>query len=392
MKNSLFLLVWILVSPFAAAQGLRQEDGARRRQLAAVANFDEATVSFLDTIRHAEVLRMPVGERPRRIVMSRDRAFAYVGESGPPLAIRKIDLSTLTEVWKLELPTSMHSFLDELEISPDGRWLFAFDTRMGNFMLVDSRTSSVVGGQSLCPECDGVTAPEGIGLKAVFTSDSSHVWAAAGQLHELLLISVPDGRILGRVPAEGAGGSHFGGEILLFDGNDHLPLVHSPLLTAVYAGTSGESWKMRHNPPVGSDLVFAPDLGLYAFSGFSIGGQDGDYLDLVDIQRGTLEQIRAPMLVRKLEYNPVTHEVWAKSELGISTFNLKHFTRGPDIEVPSHQAFAEMAFTPDGRYLYYPGAAEVVVFDAKTYAMVKRIPVGEGSRTVVMQGDDSPSF
>lgn len=166
--------------------------------LAVVPNLDSSNVSVIDTTTNTEVKRIAVGPRPFYAAMSPDGKFAYVGEDGfgtPHIVIDKINLNTLKKVASLTL--NENSYLVELEISPDGRWLVAGEVQQGRLFVIDTTTFTVAYTKILCPICDGNTQPLYSTPVVTFSADGATLYAATDVNQLLQVIDLASGRSTG---------------------------------------------------------------------------------------------------------------------------------------------------------------------------------------------------
>ncbi len=359
-------------------------------------NLSEDNVSVIDATTQTEIARIPVGARPERIAMSADGAFAYVGCDvlNASKTVHKVDLATLTVVGVAALPQQSNSNLCELEISPNGAYLVAGDLQGATAHLIETAGMTVLASRQLCLSCDGFSGPLYAGLLMRFTSDSLHVYAGASFDEVFALLSVPAFAIEGQVAGPSSNGSSPYGELEIAGNHDHVPFVNPVNAPTVrmYEAVSGTYIDIKLGAiDANQDIQFATNLGLLAFSDITAGATPSELL-VLDLPRRERFSIPGPTTWRNLEYHKALGELWVKSDLGVSVFDLVGRTRGPDITGLSSFAFLEPTFSADGAFYYYPTTGnQVAVIDTATHSIVKSIDVGQNPRGVYRQGDARPT-
>lgn len=368
-----------------------------------VPNRDSNDVSIIDTDTQTEVARVPTGPDPAYAAASPDGQFAYVGESGfgtAPIVIDRINLTTLAVEDTLSIPDS--SFLAELEVSPDGRWLVVAEAFMGTTYVIDAANWTVTATLVLCPICDGQVNAIQSEPNVVFSADSSIVYAAT-QVNELLTrIDLASGTILDTRPAQHTFGGPYGDierapgeQIVLSDANSS----GSVRVFDIPGGTFHDLSLRQANIP---DIALVPSgTSTLVASGSILTGGDRDFLSVEDVQGGHERTISSSEILRYLRYNPLNDEVWTVcmgagtcSPFGVEVFDMSKLKRTDTIPgVSGANAIGRQpAFSPDDRFFYQPmGLLDaVLVIDTATKQVVTQIPVGTNPSVVVAQGDVGP--
>ncbi len=138
-----------LTTLFAAAA---MTGGARAERIL-VSNEKDNTVTVLDSDTLKIVKTIPVGARPRGIIMSKDGKSLYVATSDDD-HIEVIDLATLTVTRTLQSGPDPETF----DISPDGKMLYVSNENDSMVSIVDIAAGQVV------TEIPTGVEPEGMGV------------------------------------------------------------------------------------------------------------------------------------------------------------------------------------------------------------------------------------
>jgi YVTN family beta-propeller protein len=393
MKRALLSLALLTLT--AAASGAQTSPF----HLAVVPNLDSANVSILDTTTNTEVKRIKVGPRPFYAAMSPDGKFAYVGEDGsgaPHIVIDKINLNTLRKAASLTL--NENSYLVELEISPDGRWLVAGEIQQGRIFVIDTTTFTVAYTKVLCPICDGNTQPLYSAPVITFSADGATLYAATDVNQLLQVIDLASGTVVGAKATQPGGVftdiRRGAGEQVYLDvptGSGTVRAFDIPANTA--------SDLSIPQPDIAS-IALVPGNGTTLLAAGSIQyDSNPDHLSVYDLTTGTTTNIPSSESLDLLRYNPVTHELWGTCDgfvgfcvgFQIDVFDMNTLVKKTTINGVSANVTSLLpAFSQDGKFYYQPLDVDtVLVIDATTHAIVKQITVGSNPRGVYMQGDTS---
>lgn len=156
-----------------------------------VSNEDDGTVTVIDTVRGEALASIPVGRRPRGLVLSRDGARLYVAVSGlpkcpPPISDEECarlphephaDGVAVVDTASLRLTTTFAAGPDpeRVELSPDGRVLFVTNENAARLTLLDpGRRGRSIATIAVGREPEGVRAsPDGRWVLVTSESDNT---------------------------------------------------------------------------------------------------------------------------------------------------------------------------------------------------------------------------
>lgn len=391
------LLAGLTLVPLAAAQAQTSFN------LAVVTNLNSSNVSVINTTTNVEVARIATGPRPFFGAMSPDGQFAYIGEDGfgnPRMRINRINLSTL--VVEARLTLNGPSYMVDLEISPDGRWLVAGEIEQATIYIVDAQTWTVAHKLVLCPTCNGQTTALYSAPSFSFSADSRTLYSATNGNNLFHVVDLATGTVVETRPAQNSFGSPY--PDLETGANENVFVAHPDSTGTV----------RRFDVPGGgsSDLALGqPDIGDIALisragtnliaAGSIVYDPNPDHLSVLDLGTSVLRQIPSSESLRNLRYNPVRNELWATcvGAVGycvpyvIDVFDLSTFTRRGTIQGPGSASILSRApaLSADFKYYYQPlDTNRVLVINAATLQIVKQITVGSNPRGVFIQGDTTP--
>ena len=110
-----------------------------------VTNWCSYSLSVVDTATLKELARIPVGRYPRGIAVTADSSTAYVAVMGGT-AVKRVDVAAARAGDR----SGVHSFSSpgraprHLNLSPDGRYLYATLNGVGTIAKIDARTGRVL--------------------------------------------------------------------------------------------------------------------------------------------------------------------------------------------------------------------------------------------------------
>jgi YVTN family beta-propeller protein len=392
MKRALLSLALLTLTAAAAS-------AQATFHLAVVPNLDSSNVSIIDTTTNTEVKRIAVGPRPFYAAMSPDGKFAYVGEDGsgtPHIVIDKINLNTLKKTASLTL--NEQSYLVELEISPDGRWLVAGEIQKGKIYVIDTTTFTLAYTKVLCPICNGSSQPLYSAPVVTFSTDGSTLYAATDVNQLLQVIDLASGTVVGSQATQ-AGGvftdiRRGAGEQVYLDVPFGTGLVRH---FDIPANTANDLSIPQDEI---ASIALVPGSGTTLLAAGSIEyDPNPDHLSVYDLTTGTTTNIPSSESLDLLRYNPVTGELWGTCVgafgycvgFQIDAFDMTTLTKKTTINGVSASALSRLpSFSQDGNFYYQPlDSNKVLVINATTHAIVKQITVGSNPRGIYMQGDTS---
>lgn len=393
IRNLLLALTFLAVTAHAQAPF----------HLAVVTNLDSKNVSILDTTTNVEVARVTTGPRPFFGAMSPDGQFAYIGEDGlgnPKMVIDRINLTT--RVVEAKLTLNGPSYMVDLEISPDGRWLVAGEIEMATIYIIDTQTWSVARKLVLCPACNGQTMALYSAPSFSFSADSRTLYAATNGNDLLTLVDLATGTIVDTRPAQNSFGSPY--PDLETGANEQVFVAHPDSIGTVrkFDVPGGTSTDLALAQPDISDLALIARGGsTLVAAGSIVYDSNPDYLSVLDVGTSTLHQIPSSESLRNLRYNPVRNELWATCvgfvgfcvPYVIDVFDLNTFTRRGTIPGAGNVGILSLApaLSADFKYYYQPlDTNRILVINAATLQVVKQIKVGTNPRAVFIQGDTTP--
>lgn len=377
---------------------------AQTFNLAVVPNLDSANVSVLNTSTNVEVARIPTGPRPFYAAMSPDGQFAYVGEDGwgtPRMAVNRINLNTLAVEARLTFNES--SYMVELEISPDGRWLAVGEIQKATTFIVDLQNWTVAHTVVLCPICNGQTAALFSAPNFSFSADSRTLYAATSVNDLLTVVDLATGTVVETRPAQNSFGSAY--TDIETGANENVFVAHPDSSGTVrrfdIPGVSDSNVALSQPSISDFALISRPGTTLLA-AGAIVYDPNPDHLSVLDLGTSILQQIPSSESLRYLRYNPVRNELWATcvgafgycAPFVIDVFDLNTFTRRATIPGIAGSSILSRhpALSADSRFYYQPLGSlnKILVINAATLAVVKQIPVGTNPRRVYIQGDTAP--
>ncbi len=107
-----------------------------------IANYDDGTVSVIDTQTNTVIATIPVGGHPYGIVVTPDGSQVYVGSYYDSISV--IDTATNTVTATIPIYGSLG-----MAASPDGSRVYIADDNQGTIDVIDTRTNNVIGTISL---------------------------------------------------------------------------------------------------------------------------------------------------------------------------------------------------------------------------------------------------
>jgi len=160
------------------------------------ANFLEV----VDTQTHRTVARIPIGVKPHNSYRSPDGRSIYATAMGDD-TISIVDIASQRKVATISLPGEPRP----LAITPDNRLIYVQLTGLHGFVVVDIAARKVVDRVELPPadvaavSSYGYTPSHGIGIRP----GHAQLWANNVFGNSVEVFSLPDHRLLGRVPVGG---------------------------------------------------------------------------------------------------------------------------------------------------------------------------------------------
>ncbi|MGI9245593.1 MAG: quinoprotein dehydrogenase-associated putative ABC transporter substrate-binding protein [Steroidobacteraceae bacterium] len=187
-----------------AASGGTAAPAAVRGERVFVTNERSGELSVLDTASHRVVATVPLGKRPRGLVVSRDGRRLYIALSGSPIAGPGIDESRLppadkradgigvVDVATLRLLTTLRGVSDpeQLAVSHDGRRLYVASEDTGTAVVLDAGTGRLLSALTVGQE------PEGVAI----SPDGRWVYVSSEAEDEIAVIDTRDDRLVAQVP------------------------------------------------------------------------------------------------------------------------------------------------------------------------------------------------
>lgn len=162
-------------------------------------NAGDDSVSIIDTELNLEVAKVKVGREPRHPSVSYDGKFAYIPCSRDHY-IAKIDLeqlgrnspdfSAIAVVARISVGDG--SFPYSSAISPDGRYALSANNQITRVSLIDTSTDTVIKNIEV-----GDKGSRGV----VYTSASDVAFLSLENSSEVLVIKIPDGSVINRMPS-----------------------------------------------------------------------------------------------------------------------------------------------------------------------------------------------
>ncbi len=381
-----------LIGPVAPRKG-----GPR----ALVPNLSSNDVSILDTELNVEIARIPVADRPFKVAMTGDGRFGYVAQQSGG-NVYKIDMIGLTLAKTFSVPTT--SFVAEVEVSPDDRWLVLGETMRGTVHIVDATTDTLAGSLVLCQSCDGVTAGILSTPQVAFSPSSQIAYVSIAQSDETLYaIELATQSIVASGPTQPTGGTPITDLELTSDGK-FLYMAETFCLGGIcdYREVDVTTAAFQDIPVNPANP--APDVQLVlneariASGGLCYGGC-GNSLDILD--RGT--QLVTPIPTetesnRNLVYEEARQRIWGIcipafiycNPGKVDVFDL--ITQQKVTTIDEAVFFGNTALSQDGKSFYAIDPFDrILVIDTATFA-VSHIDVGSNPRGVFLQGDNRVKF
>src|SRR5688572_6026732 len=169
-----------------------------------VSNEDSNDISVIDTRTDSVVATIPVGRRPRGILVSPDGRIVYVALSGSPKAPPGVDESTLPPADKtkdgiaaVDITTRQlratypgGSDPEAFAISPDHRTIYVSNEDVGMASALDVETGQVAYSLRVGDE------PEGVGI----TPDGRYVYVTGETTNDIAVIDVSARQVVKRMP------------------------------------------------------------------------------------------------------------------------------------------------------------------------------------------------
>ncbi len=151
-----------------------------------VSNEQSGDISVVDPIARKEIERIPIGKRPRGLVVSPDGNLLYVAVSGSPIAGPGVDETKLPPADKaadgiavidLETRRLVHTLRgisdpEQIAISPDGERLFVASEDTSQLIII-ARDGRILQKLAVGEEPEGV-AVSADGLFVMVTSEQDH--------------------------------------------------------------------------------------------------------------------------------------------------------------------------------------------------------------------------
>jgi YVTN family beta-propeller protein len=156
---------FLMLAAFSGAHA-QQSDSAKVTTFGYVANFDDGSVSVIDTARNGVVATIPLGGNPGGVGTTPDGTCAYVRSFGNTLSV--IDTGTNTEVATIPVGNGGLIIGAGVAITPDGKHGYVANQFDNTVSVIDTAKNTVV-----------ATIPVGNGPAGnAFTPDGKRAYVA----------------------------------------------------------------------------------------------------------------------------------------------------------------------------------------------------------------------
>ena len=196
-------VMFLILTGAACAKDQRRPERKESGSFVYVSNEDSNDISVIDTRTDSVVATIPVGTRPRGILVSPDGRTVYVALSGSPKAPPGVDESTLPPPDKAAdgiaaIDVATHrvratypagSDPEAFAIAPDGRTIYISNEDAGLASALDVESGQVVYTLRVGDE------PEGVGI----TRDGKYVYVTGEMTNDVAVVDVAARRIVKRM-------------------------------------------------------------------------------------------------------------------------------------------------------------------------------------------------
>ena len=371
---------------------------------ALVPNRDSNDVSIIDTKTNTEITKIPVGENPFYVAMTKNGKYSYVA-SNTKKELYKINLETLTLEKTILLPMNIAPV--ELEISPDDKYIFVADIFHATLFVLDMITDQIVFTKELCTTCPVAYSSPQIS----FSQNSEYAYITEAKEKKLHVLNLNEMRIETTLPLQETGGQPIT-DVKITKNNKFL-------FTSAPFCPNHNCFLRKFTLPREnlSDITISPNRAFHDFepiaenrkiaSGNIAYGASGNIIDVLDIQTNSITKVPTSMSAKYLTYDDKRKELWSiclkpaipnpayfcepntLNEDKIDVIDVTTMQRIASIPVPLGYGFP--ALSQNKKYFYAIDSInnQIRVIDTNTLQWIRSVPVGDNPRGIYMQGDNS---